>query len=207
MKKKNIIIILLLFMGIAFTIVSGELKKMKAEQDELFQRRQFVVTMQELSTILPYKSKYMGDNSNTINLFYHLPLGVNPVKYQMYPDELTLELCYRTTFAEAGVKNLEYVVNESAANLDVEEMGTTMTTQALIYNSTAAFALIDNLQKLIFRFSDGSYTIKRHTIEDEFAEFYPILNEEKWSRFQKTLEKNEKMQEISLRLLIKEEGN
>jgi len=207
MKKKNIIIILLLFMGIAFTIVSGELKKMKAEQDELFQRRQFVVTMQELSTILPYKSKYMGDNSNTINLFYHLPLGVNPVKYQMYPDELTLELCYRTTFAEAGVKNLEYVVNESAANLDVEEMGTTMTTQALIYNSTAAFALIDNLQKLIFRFSDGSYTIKRHTIEKEFAEFYPILNEEKWSRFQKTLGIEEKMQEISLRLLIKEEGN
>ena len=207
MKKKNIIILLLLMMGIVFTIVSGEVKKIKAEQDERFQRKQFVVTMQELSTILPYKSKYMGDNSNTINLFYHLPLGVNPVKYQMYPEELTLELCYRTTFAEAGIKNLEYVANESVGKFDAEELGIRMTTQALIYNSTAAFALIDNLQKLIFRFSDGSYTIKRHTIEDEFAEFYPILNEEKWSRFQKTLEKNEKMQEISLRLLIKEEGN
>ena len=207
MKKKNIVILLLLMMGIVFTIASGEVKKIKAEQDVRFQRKQFVVTMQELSTILPYKSKYMGDNSNTINLFYHLPLGVNPTKYQMYPEELTLEICYRTTFAEVGIKNLEYVVNESAGKLDAEELGTRMTTQALIYNSTAAFALIDNLQKLIFRFSDGSYTIKRHTIEDEFAEFYPILNEEKWSRFQKTLEKNEKMQEISLRLLIKEEGN
>lgn len=54
---------------------------------------------------------------------------------------------------------------------------------ALIYNSTAAFALIDNLQIIDYNFSGASYQVKRADIESLYSNFSNILEQDNWSNY------------------------
>ena len=64
--------------------------------------------------------------------------------FQLYPEELTAELRFKST---------------------VGDLKEDMLKQTLVYNSTANFAMIDNLDTLIFKFEDRSFTVRRDEVE------------------------------------------
>ncbi|WNQ13313.1 DUF4825 domain-containing protein [Paenibacillus aurantius] len=99
----------------------------------------------DIESILPYRSRYMGDASNLINLFQALPLQQASPTFELKPDTFTAEVSYRV----------------SAGSLVKEQ-----TARALLYNATAAFALIDNLKVLEFQLENSpAYRIERAELE------------------------------------------
>lgn len=118
------------------------------------------VKIEDLNSILKYKNKYMGNASNTTNLFNSLPLKDYPKTFQLFPDDLTLEINY-----EDKIKNI----------------GENKVDKALIYNSTAAFALIQNLQQINYNFIDKKYKILRLDVEKGYdVELVELLKKDVW---------------------------
>ena len=84
-----------------------------------------------LETILVYRSPYMGDNSNIINLFNSLPNAEKFGKqFELFPDTHSVKVYY-TPHAELSHDDRMAM---------------------MLYNATAAFALIDNLEEITFVF-------------------------------------------------------
>ena len=104
-------------------------------------------TTHKFEEVTSFEDPYMGDNSNMINLFQSLPLNDHKGTLEMDSDMFSLIVHYNTTAAELGRK----------------------AEQAVIYNTTAAFTLIGNLQIVEMRFEDKSYTVTRENVEQWFG--------------------------------------
>lgn len=142
--------------------MEGIYKPESARREYQYQLEQLQPSTHDLYYVLPYKNPYMGNAGNLSNLNRHLPLADLPATFQLYPDQLTAEIRYNT------------------ATTQVEEA---LLKQALIYNATANFALIDNLEGLIFRFTDISYSFTRKQVQSWYdRRFEQLLNEEVWDR-------------------------
>lgn len=108
----------------------------------------------DFTTALPFENDYMGNNSNSNGLFESLPLSEYKGTIEMNPDKHSLLVHYNT----------------SAAELDGKAE------QAVLYNSTAAFVLIKNLQEITMHFTDESFTVKRSQAENWFGtEFNDLI--------------------------------
>jgi len=128
------------------------------------ERNKYLAAQQEpsthdLSSILKYKNKYMGNASNDANLFYHLPLSNVGMNFELFSDNLELEVNYKDMVWNIGEEKVK---------------------SSLLYNSTAAFALIDNLKVIDYNFSGASYQVKRADIESLYSDFSNILKKENW---------------------------
>ncbi|GAA0123260.1 MAG: DUF4825 domain-containing protein [Clostridium argentinense] len=160
MKTRNVIIICLSIIGIIifglFQFVIIPKNNQKTENYILSQQNPIT---HDLNTILEYKSKYMGSASNIGNLFYNLPLNDLIKSFELSPDNLTLQV---------NCKNKDEV-NEEMLN------------KALIYNSTAVFALVDNLEKINYNFSDFVYSFSRADVEKWYGEdLSSLIDKDKW---------------------------
>ncbi len=91
-----------------------------------------------------YKSQYMGDGSNTTSLFNKLLLNEYQRSYQLYPDNLKVELKFESKVSEVKKKELD---------------------RALVYNSTIAFSLIENLEDIQYNFDGEIFIVKREEVE------------------------------------------
>lgn len=162
MKTRNKIIIFLLIIGIvSFAFVNGVIiPKINANKQQYIAEQQNP-SAHDLESILKFKNKYMGDAPNMINLFHSLPLSNVGTTFQMFPDQLTTDVNYQETVANIGT-------------LEVKK--------ALIYNATAAFALISNLESLNFKFSDSSsYKVNRDEVEKWYGEkTASLLSDKTW---------------------------
>ena len=104
----------------------------------------------------------MGDASNLSNLNYSLPFNELDRTFQLFPDDLTAELKYE----------------DSSSKLDsakLEEM--------LVYNTTAHFVMIDNLQVLQLTFEDTAFSIQRKAVEEWYGgedKLALLQNEQQW---------------------------
>jgi len=96
--------------------------------------------------VLSYENDYMGNASNLGNLFGALPLNEYKGTFEMDPEIYSLVMDYNTS---------------------AEELGETAK-QAVIYNTTAAFTLIGNLEVSEMRFQDKSYTVTKENVEKWF---------------------------------------
>lgn len=128
-------------------------------QRERYAAEQLDPLTHHVEAVLPYRHKYMGNASNLFQLFGHLPLQDLRHTFQLYPEELTAELIY-----EAPATEVEQVAMQ----------------RSLIYTSVAAFALIDNLEQIRYRFPDHVYTVDRPTAEDRYGPLEPLLDPERW---------------------------
>lgn len=144
MQRKNIWIVSLLVLGAALlaAIVFWLLPAQERQQEQT-RAAQTDARTHDFSAVLAYASPYVGDNSNTVNLFYHLPLGDVPSRFEIENDT---QLHIRCQAAAA-------------------EIGTDKVQRDLIYDSAAAFALIDNLDAVTYTFSDGDYAFTRAQVE------------------------------------------
>jgi hypothetical protein len=163
MKTRNRIIIVLLAFGIAlFAAIEFFVIPHQNAENTKYAAAQQEPSTHDLNTILKYRNKYMGNFSNTINLFYHLPLSNAGMNFQLYPDTLTLEVNYKDTVWNIGKEK----VNRS-----------------LIYNSTAAFALIDNLQSIVYNFPGETYRVNRADVEKLYSNFSTIIQKVNWYKY------------------------
>lgn len=97
-----------------------------------------------------YKNPYMGDADNMRGLFDNLLLVRAGVSIGIDADTYTVQVYYQTSEEKLG-----------SANVRV----------ALLYNSVAAFTLIDNLQNIDYHFlgNNFAYTINRSDVEACFG--------------------------------------
>lgn len=166
MKNKNRWIIGLFVIGIALfaTVQFIIIPHQQAGQQRYLAAQQEPAT-HDLHAVLKYKSKYMGNAANDANLFYHLPLNNTGINFQLFSEKLALEVNYKDTVWNIGEEKVK---------------------RSLLYNSTAAFALIDNLQEIDYHFSGASYRVKRTDIEALYANFSGILQTVQWKTFVQT---------------------
>ncbi|UVI30136.1 DUF4825 domain-containing protein [Paenibacillus spongiae] len=163
MKSRNIAIIALLAVGMILAGYVHGVAIPKMEQEE----RDFIASQQnplthDIEHVMPYKNKYMGNAGNLGNLFHNLPLNSASFTFQLYPDELTAEIHYQTM--NAGISEA-------------------FRTQAFIYNATAAFALIDNLEVIRFYAEEAVYTVARSHVEQWYgAPPAALLPKEVWEK-------------------------
>ena len=161
MTTRNKLLILLILVGIIlFGIIQGIiLPQMEARQKQ-YRLDQLNPVTHDLTSLLPYKNKYMGKAHNLMNLYQHLPLGELDKKYQLFPEKFTVEITY----------------SEWANAIDEFHLKA-----SLIYNSVAAFSLIDNLEEIHYIFSGDSFTVTRSDMARVFGEnLSELLTNEMW---------------------------
>ncbi|GGH18359.1 DUF4825 domain-containing protein [Paenibacillus segetis] len=185
MKTRNTIIIILLMLGIGlFTVVQGWIIPQQEQDKQRYIMEQQSPLTHDIGSVLKFKSKYMGDFSNFDNLISSLPLNRVDRSYQLYPEQLTAQINYEETVLGIGQERVEL---------------------GLIYNATAAFALIDNLEGINFNFMDVDYQVKRQDVENWYGTtLSALLVEDTWgAKVQEKLADDEYVLSCSKALLSK----
>lgn len=173
-----VLIGVVLFMAIQIVIIPQN--EAQSEQYQLAQRSPLT---HDLESILPYKNKYMGATSNLV-MFNHLPLSDLKRTFQLRPEKFTIEIHYEEKTTDIEAKLFE---------------------QAMLYNSVAAFALVDNLQTVEYRFSDTTVVAKRVAIQGLFGEdLASLLTKEKWRTGVQDKLRDDQFVEEGMKKLIKE---
>lgn len=167
----------ILYIVVRFIIIPDSVRK-----EMEYNKAQYNAVTHNLNSILPYKSPYMGDASNIINLYNNLPMTVDRT-FQLLSDELTLVIYYKDTFLQVGEKSVEMQEDETNdSNGKQNQVYQDEVFKDLIYNSTAAFALIDNLKKINYNFTDINYSVTRDMIEELYTvKLSELLTEKNWS--------------------------
>ena len=147
MNKKNWIIFgLFILAGVLFcTVQFGILPAQEAGQIE-YQNRQTDALTHDITVAVDYKSSYIGDASNTANLFYNLPMNNVPMTFEI--DHTSLTVNYLDTVWNIG---------EEKARQD------------MVYNAIAAMATIDNLSQMTFNFVGEQFIFAREQFEMVFG--------------------------------------
>lgn len=156
MSRKNWLIIMLLLIGIGSIVaVEGFIKPRAHEQAIQYEAEQNDPLTHDIRRSLEFASPYMGNASNLMNLNASLPMRDIGRTFQLYPEQLTAELRFQVR----------------AGDLQEEKLK-----QLLVYNSTANFVMIDNLQKLILTFEDQVFTIRRDEVESWYGSQVPLAS-------------------------------
>ena len=207
MKRKNKQIMLLLCIGVILTIVTAVIGVRQEQAKKAYGRAQFDATAADIAYITPYKNLYMGNASNIINLFYHLPLGGSSMKFHLFPEKMTVQVTYESTMIQAGKANLQNISEDAKHMTDISDDDCILEVKkSLIYNATAAFSLIDNLDAIEYVFSDAKYQVKRADIESIYTDFKDIKNKNNWkTQVQKPLEKNDYINDITNSIQVSSE--
>ncbi|MWV45981.1 DUF4825 domain-containing protein [Paenibacillus sp. HJL G12] len=149
MWTKNKTILLLAAAGILlFTAVQGFVLPQWDRDKQVYAAEQQSPLTHDLQSIMKYQNKYMGNFSNLSNLNHALPLNEIPSTMELHPDSLAADILYQAGTADLDEERLE---------------------RSLIYNATASFALIDNLQQIRFKFDNRTYTAKRTKFENWYG--------------------------------------
>lgn len=184
MKTRNMIIMVLLVLGIGlFAVVQGWIIPQKEQNEQRYITEQQDPRTHDIGNVLKFKSKYMGDFSNFDHLISSLPLNHIERTYQLYSDQLTAQINYKDT---------------------VSGIGRTKVERGLIYNATAAFALIDNLNTINFDFMDLDYQVTRQDVESWYGvTVSTLLDEDTWrTKVQEQLDDEEYVLNCSKAILI-----
>ncbi len=144
MNARNKLIIGIIVAGITLAGVTRGIIMPRIAQNEQLAAKSQDPSTHDFNSILEYKNKYMGNASNLANLFHSLPLNDIEMSFQLFPDTLTAGITYKAPVQAIGQDKLN---------------------EALIYNATAAFVLIDNLEAVKFSFEGSSYKVLRSDVE------------------------------------------
>lgn len=184
MNKKNTAIFVLATIGvILFVTVYGILLPRMEREDQVYAAQQTDPLTHNIEESIRYKNKYMGNAGNLSGLIHSLPLGNIESELELFPDTLTANILYKSSTADITPELME---------------------RSLIYNATATFALIDNLQEIRYTFSDLSYVVSREDVEMWQGQAdSPLINSpNKWrTEFQSKLE-DSKYVEIGMKTLF-----
>ena len=187
MRKRNIAIVVLFMIGmiLAAAAIFGthEIGRQKSKQ----WNEQFSITGNQWNLIKNYQSQYMGDSSNIIGLFYHLPLGSEKMTYQIFSDTFIFEIDYEQDLVKVGIHNHNISKEKNYHEKKDRAKGEKEVYQAMVYNSVIAFSLIDNLEGIRYRFKDHSFLVTKERVMQSGAFILPIQEEEGASEMKKNI--------------------
>ncbi len=110
-----------------------------------------------IDTIIKFKNKYVGNNSNDSHLIDSLPLAEYGYVFEIDSKNLGLTIDYHIT---------DWYINASH-----------YLEKALVYNSISIFALIDNVEYITFNFSGNTYTVNRKQVSELYPNFEDITED------------------------------
>ncbi|MEI4771281.1 DUF4825 domain-containing protein [Psychrobacillus sp. FJAT-51614] len=143
-----VIISMLLLIGVVYVLNNNQKKVIEDKTSQLS------VATHSFEKVLAYENDYMGDSSNTSNLFNNLPIANDKKSIEMDSKKLIL------------VVNYDFASNEE-------------TEKAVIYNTTAAFVLIKNVEEIHLQFSNQKYIVKRGNVKEWFgSDLSELINPE-----------------------------
>lgn len=128
-------IVLILLIGVFYVLNSNQKQVKQGDMNQLH------VETHNFQKVLAYENDYMGNASNSNNLFNNLPLSNHKRTIELNSDTFT------------------FIINYDAKSDE----------KVVIYNATAAFVLIKNLEKVDMHFSDQSFEITRDNVEEWFG--------------------------------------
>lgn len=145
MRKRWYQIAALFVLGIVlFSAIQFWVLPQRAAQQRAYMAAQNDALTHDISAALPYQNLYLGDVSNTVNLFYHLPLYQTKTQFEIDSENLGLTVYYFATVDEIGGDTLR---------------------RDLVYNAAAAMALIDNLQTIRFELTGAEFAFTREDVQ------------------------------------------
>ena len=129
--------------GIVLMLLIGVIFVLNGNQKQVEEdeMQQLSVSTHDFQKVLAYENDFMGNASNMNNLFNNLPLS----NYK--------------GMVELDSESFIFTVNYDTVGDD----------QTVIYNATAAFVLIKNLEVMEMRFTNRSYVITRENVEKWFG--------------------------------------
>lgn len=129
--------------GIVLMLLIGVIFVLNGNQKQVEEDKmqQLSVSTHDFQKVLAYENDFMGNASNMNNLFNNLPLS----NYK--------------GMVELDSESFIFTVNYDTVGDD----------QTVIYNATAAFVLIKNLEVIEMRFTNRSYVITRENVEKWFG--------------------------------------
>lgn len=143
--------------------------KDKKYTEETVPQTPFNRNISGIDSIIKYKNKYIGNNSNDGNLISHLPLSEYDYAFEIDSDKLELIIDYHIT---------DWYINQD-----------NYIQKCLVYNSVSIFALIDNVEYITFNFSGNSYQTTRKQLEENYLNYNEIIkNDIDKNNFNKYLE-------------------
>lgn len=161
-NKNKIVVALLIFGFLAFCTVQFVIIPHNNAKQKQYDSNQNDSLTHDVESVLDYKSAYMGDSVNDVNLFHHLPLYTVTMKFKANSEKCFLTVNYLDTVWNIG---------EDKVHRD------------LIYNSVAAMALIDNLKQVTYEFSGATFVFTREEIQDSFGkDLTSLLSREVWNK-------------------------
>lgn len=123
-------------MGFAIvTALTGQMARQR-----WYQAAQTNPLTNDVARLAPFKNAYVGDAANDYNLSTQLPLGDVPHTIAIAPTQQSLEIRYQQSVGTLGIQTME---------------------SSLVYNATANFSLVGNLNSLTFVFRGASFHTTR----------------------------------------------
>ncbi|MFD0710403.1 DUF4825 domain-containing protein [Paenibacillus sp. GCM10027626] len=162
MKRVNIVIIALFTCGLIGLILIelGIAPGVESREQQLAKEQRLPKT-HHIEEVLKYRHDNMGNAANITRLNSELPLGYVDRTYSLDSERLAINIKFASDAASIGQELVE---------------------QALLYNSTANFALIGNLQTIRYQFENAAYTVERRQIEALYGkELWRLLEGNRWS--------------------------
>jgi len=145
MRKRWYQVAALFVLGtVLFSVIQFGVLPQRAARQQAVAAAQNDALTHDISAALPYQNLYLGDVSNTVNLFYHLPLYQTKTQFEIDSEHLGLTVYYFAT---------------------VDEIGTATLRRDLVYNAAAAMALIDNLQTIRFELTGAEFVFTREDLQ------------------------------------------
>ncbi len=166
----------LLFIGVVgFLWIQLVVLPSKKQVEERYAHEQMNPLTQDFNYIAEYESEYLGDNSNTVNLFRSLPMSQDEMTFQLFPEELVVEVHYPSSLSESVHSTMTTDKdNEYGQKEDL------IAHRTLLYNATAGFALIKNIDQLTFEFQDSTFDFKRSDFKSMYSNLDQLLDEDTW---------------------------
>ena len=181
-QREKIIIILIIVAVIIFALQRYYVHLIDEKQNKYLNDQQEVTTC-DLDYIMEYKNLYMGNASNLGNLFRRLPLRVSIKDFQLFPNELTAQINFNDSELNVGRASLESKNTAVTGTVeDIHAIYQNEVNKSLSYNAIATFALIDNLEGIIYKFTDITYTVTRDDIEAIYVNLDNLLEKDTWNK-------------------------
>lgn len=115
----------------------------------------------DAARLVPFHNAYVGNAANDYNLSTQLPFGDVPHTIAIDPAQRSLEIRYQKA---------------------VGTMGSLAVESRLIYNATATFALIGNLNRLAFVFPGTSFHTTRRQVQSWYGGEPTLSGRSSWNR-------------------------
>ncbi len=140
-----------------------------------------------------FANEHMGVQPNATGLFDQLPLAGAERAFWFHSSHYSIHIDFMKGTRVCAAQNLRLRLDEEAYNTlqsspDFAAACTTELCQALVFDSAVAFALLDDLDMMIYSFGDHDYAIGRAALGQYTGwSFASLLEEKSWQQMQEQL--------------------